>query len=272
MVLRNWLTYILTLTLILLFSCSDNQKESINKTLSIGSDNFTITFENIDYEKKYGSCTNDIDCAEVKFHYPQLLNGGSAVESINKVIFSQLLNSNDEEMNYNSFDEIADSLFTDYKTVQKDFSDYHTAWFIHKKTELTGIVQNFISLKNEVIIYTGGANNYYNVELSVFDLNSGKKQSLSQFVKIDKMTEFLRIGENQFRKIKNISVDQTIKETSYWFENEKFYLPENFSISDSGFVFFYNLYEIAPRSEGFTELFIPKEELKDIIISNKIFE
>lgn len=270
MIWRNWLIYLLTL--ILLFSCSDNLKNSRNKTLSISSNDFTITFDNIEYEKKYGSCTNDTDCADVKIFYPQLLSGSSRIDLINSNIVSQLLSTNDEEMNYKSFDEIADSLFADYQSVQKDFSDYRTAWYIHKSTKLESIVKNYISLKNEVIIYTGGANNYYNVDLSVFDLNSGKKQSLTQFINKDNMTEFLKIGENQFRKIKNIEENQTIKDTGYWFENDKFYLPENFSISDSGFVFFYNLYEIAPRSEGLTELFISKEELKDIIKSNYIFE
>lgn len=270
MILRNWLAYLLTL--ILLSSCKDNQKNITSKVLSISSNDFNIAFENIDYEKKYGSCANDTDCADVKILYPKLLNGSSGIGMINSNIISQLLSTNDEEMNYKSFDEIADSLFADYQSVQKDFSDYRTAWFIHKSIELISIVHNYISLKNEVIIYTGGANNYYNVELSIFDLNSGKKQSLTQFVKKDRMAEFLKISENQFRKIKNIKENQTIEETGFWFENDKFYLPENFSISDSGFVFFYNLYEIAPRSEGFTELFIPKEELKDIIITNKIFE
>lgn len=268
--MRNWLTYFLPL--VLLFSCSHQEKESTSKTLSISSDKYSITFENIDYEKKYGCCTNDTDCADVKIQYPKLLSGSSGIDLINRNIISQLLSTNDEVMNYKSFDEIADSLFADYKTVQNDFSDYHTAWFIHKSTKLTNIVQNYISFKNEVIIYTGGANNYYNVDLSIFSLNSGKKQSLTQFINKEKMNELLKIGENQFRKIKNISKNQTIKETGYWFKDDKFYLPENFSISDSGFVFFYNLYEIAPRSEGFTELFIPKDELKDIINTNNIFE
>ena len=108
--------------------------------------------------------------------------------------------------------------------------------------------------------------------MSVIDLNSGEQQSLIHFIDKDRIEEFYKIGESHFRKVKNISENQTIKETGYWFENDKFYLPDNFIISDSGFVFFYNLYEIAPRSEGYTELFIPKEELNDILLTNNIFK
>ena len=255
-----------------MLSCSDNQKESTSNSFSLSSDTFTITFEYKDYEKKYGACINDTDCAEVRVHYPQLLDGSDAVTHINDAIVSSLMNDDDAEMQYKSFDEIADSLISQYKSVQKEFSEYHTAWFIHKDIELTGIIQNYLSIKNEVTMYTGGANTYYNVNLSVIDLNSGKRQFLTQFIYKDRMNEFLKIGESHFRKIKNISENQTIKETGYWFENDKFYLPENFNISDSGFVFFYNLYEIAPRSEGYTELFIPKEELNDILITNNIFK
>ena len=270
MIVKKWITYILIL--ILSFACSDKQKKSTSSSLNLSSDTFTIAFEYKDYEKKYGACINDTDCAEVKLHYPQLLDGSDAVAHINEAIVSNFMNDDDEEMLYRSFDEIADSLISQYKSVQKEFSDYHTAWFIHKDAELTGIIQNYLSIKNEVTMYTGGANTYYNVDLSVFNLNSGKQQSLTQFVDKDRMDEFFKIGESQFRKIKHIAENQTIKETGYWFENDKFYLPDNFNISDSGFVFFYNLYEIAPRSEGFTELFIPKEELKNIVNTNKIFK
>jgi len=270
MIVKKQLTYLLIL--ILLFSCSDKQKKSTNSSHTLSSDTFTIAFEYKDYEKKYGSCINDTDCAEVKLHYPQLLDGNDAVAHINDFIVSSLMNDDDEEMLYRSFDEISDSLISQYKSVQKEFSDYHTAWFIHKTTELTGIIQNYLSIKNEVTMYTGGANSYYNIDLIVIDLNSGKRQSLSSFVSKDKIDELLNIGENHFRKIKDIQENQTIKETGYWFENDEFYLPDNFNISDSGFVFFYNLYEIAPRSEGYTELFIPKEKLKDILLTNIFFK
>ncbi|VAX19372.1 hypothetical protein MNBD_IGNAVI01-2285 [hydrothermal vent metagenome] len=166
---------------------------------------------------------------------------------------------------------MTDSLISEYKSVQKDFDDYHIPWFIHKDLELSGIVQNYISLKNEVTMYTGGANDYYNVDLMVFDFSSGKKMLLNQFVRKDKMDVLLKIGENEFRRIKDFSPNISIKKSGYWFENDKFYLPDNFNISDSGFVFFYNLYEIAPRAEGYTKLFIAKDKLKGLLQNDKFF-
>ena len=269
MKIRNWLTGILLLSLF--FSCKEEQKESVKKFQTLSSDNTTVTFDYHLYQKKYGSCLNNIDCAEVKINYPQLLNGSNKIELINNAIISQLLSDNDEDASYQSFDEISDSLFSQYQNVQKAFSDYKTGWSILKNMNVSGVVNNFISIKKEVIIYTGGANNYFNVTLSIFDLNSGEQQLLSKFVNLEKMDELLKIGEKNFKKIKNISEDQTLRDSCFWFENDKFYLPDNFSVSDYGFVFFYNLYEITPRSEGFTELFIPKEELLDVLITGLVY-
>ena len=268
--MKQWLTYLICLSFV--FSCSDELKETTNTLLTLNSDVFKIEFEYRDYENSYRTSANDTDNAKVKIHYPHLLSGSDAIVQINNAIMSELLDGFDEEINFNSFDEIADSLFTQYRSVHEEFSDYHTAWFIHKKIIFSGILANYISIKSETTMYTGGANSYYNIDLSIFDLYSGRKQSLSDFVFEDKMLNFLKIGELNFRKIKNIPINQSIKETGYWFENDKFYLPDNFNITDSGFTFIYNLYEIAPRSEGYTRLFIPKEELKDIIDPNKIFK
>jgi len=264
-------TIVFSILLLFLFSCGKKKEKPSSDVLTLSSDNFTISFEYKDYEKKYGTCIENSDCAEVKIHYPQLLDGTDAAIQINKALMFILLNEEDEEMHYKSFDEIADSLISEYKFVQNDFKDYQIAWFIHKNLELTGIVQNYLSLKNEETMYTGGANSYYNVDLIVFDLRSGNRMTLNQFIRPDKMRELLNIGEQEFRKMKKLSSNVTIDKSGYWFENDKFYLPYNFSISDSGFIFFYNLYEIAPRSEGYTELFIAKDKLKGLLKNDKFF-
>lgn len=264
-------TAIFLIILFILFSCGKKKEKQTSNSLTMSSDNFTVSFEYKDYEKKYGTCIENSDCAEVKIHYPQLLDKTDAALTINKAIMFILLNEEDEEMHYKSFDEITDSIIAEYKSVQNEFKDYNNAWFIHKNLEITGIVGNYLSLKNEVTMYTGGANSYYNVDLIVFDLRSGNRMSLDQFIRPDKMNELLNIGEQEFRRIKKLPSSVTIDKSGYWFENGKFYLPNNFSISDSGFVFFFNLYEIAPRSEGYTELFIPKDKLKDLLQNDKIF-
>ena len=128
-------------------------------------------------------------------------------------------------------------------------------------SKITGAFKNIISITNEEVIFTGGANVFYDLTYTNFDLNSGKLITLDSIIPENSFAKVEAIGESIFTKMKNISTDQSLEKASFWFENKKFALNDNFAVSDSGLIFFYNLYEIAPRSEGTTQLFIPKEKL-----------
>ena len=84
-----------------------------------------------------------------------------------------------------------------------------------------------------------------------------------------KIIELTAIGESIFRKDENLSSTANL-ENEYFFENSKFYLPQNFYISDKGLVFLYNPYEIKPYVAGTTELIIPFSSLKNIVKPNTI--
>ena len=262
-----------SILLLILTFCGKKEEKTSNKIHTLNSDNYTIAFEFKDFEKHYGECVNDSSyCVEVKIHYPRLLDSTEAIKKINRSIKSILLNEEDEEMRYKTFDAIADTMIAEYKSVQKDFGDYNTPWFIHKNFDLAGIVKNYLSIRNEVIMYTGGANEYYNIDLLVFDLNTGKQILLEQLINEDKMNDLLKLGEQEFRKLKGLSPDINIDKSGYWFVDDQFYFPFNYNLTDSGFVFFYNLYEIAPRSEGYTELFISKDKIKDFLKDKNLFD
>ena len=263
---------ILLFLLLALTYCSKKEKNTSGNIQTLGADNYTISFEYKDFEKKYGDCVNEENCVEVKIHYPQLLSGTEAIRQINDSIMSLLLNEEDEEMHYQSFDDIADTLIAEYKSVQKEFEDYNIGWFIHKNLELANIVKNYLSVRNEVIMYTGGANDYYNIDLLVFDLNTGKQIEFEQLVREDKLNDLLQLGEQEFKKLKGLSPDINIDKSGFWFVDDQFYFPFNYNLTDSGFVFFYNLYEIAPRSEGYTELFIPKDKIKPFLKNENLFD
>jgi hypothetical protein len=56
------------------------------------------------------------------------------------------------------------------------------------------------------------------------------------------------------------------------FENDQFFLPDNFAIVEEGITFFYNSYEIAPYAMGATELILRYDELKGIMPKNGVLE
>jgi len=238
---------------------SDTESE---KTLNF--DNNEIRFYEKIYFKSYGSSKEKVDFAELKIQYPEIISNSNATDSINKYILDYLLNLPFNEDPIASFDDLADSLISNYISVQEEFDDYHTGWFIHANSNITGVIKNIITITSEETIYTGGANAFYDLTYSNFYLESGARVKLENILVDNNLSELEKLGEKIFIKMKNIRADQSFDEAGYWFENERFALSDNFAVTDSGLIFFYNLYEIGPRSEGTTKLFIPKEKLNSI--------
>lgn len=250
-----------------LISCFEEKEKETNSndSKSISYNENEIRYYEKIYHKSFGDCSNKIDCAEIKIEYPEIISYGASYDSVNNYIQSLILNIPFNEDEYKSIDEISDSLFSNYISVQKEFSDYHTGWFINTGIKITGVVNNIISLRNDNVIYTGGANAYKNIIFSNFDLKNGNLITVDDIISEKDFTSVEKIGEEIFRKLKKIPKNKSLEEAGFWFENKTFTLNDNFAITDSGLTFIYNLYEIAPRSQGITELFIPRDKLNSLV-------
>ncbi len=245
---------------VLLLGCNKVKENKLNPNSAkvISFDKNEIRYNEKIYHKTYGKCNTNEDCAEIKITFPEIISNGIAYDSINNYIISKTLSLPFNEDKYKSLDEISDSLFSNYIEVQKEFDDYHTGWYIKSNILFLGIMKNIISLKSVEEIYTGGANTFYNVDFANFNLTSGKKIRITDIIPKENLSSLEKISKNVFCELKKIK-DGNFEKAGYWFKNKKFELNNNFAITDSGLVFFYNLYEIAPRSEGTTQLFIPKK-------------
>ena len=255
--------YLFVILLFFFLGCSKEKPIPNNSesTKVFQFDDSEIRYYEKVYYKSYGNPKNEKDFAELKIEYPELISNQEVSDSVNKFILNYLLNLPFNEDTYSDFDEIADSLMSNYISVQQEFNDYHTSWYIHASSKITGVFNNTISIRSEEEIYTGGANTFYNLTFANFNLKTGKYLTLDDIFNESNITIVENIGKDIFNKMKDIPKDQSLEQAGYWFENNVFSLNDNFSITDSGLVFFYNLYAIAPRSEGTTKLFIPKEKL-----------
>ncbi|RFZ84884.1 DUF3298 domain-containing protein [Mucilaginibacter terrenus] len=82
----------------------------------------------------------------------------------------------------------------------------------------------------------------------------------------DKLTH---VADSIFRK------DEKLKDTSslardYFFKDDRFALNNNFSLTPVGIRFMYNEYEIKPYAAGQTELLIPYDKIKELIIPKSV--
>ena len=158
-------------------------------------DNNEIRFYDKIYYKSYGDSKNKVDFAELKIEYPEIISTGIATDSINNHILNYLLNLPFNEDRITSFDEIADSLISNYISVQEEFDDYHTGWYIHANSNINGVYNNIVSIANEEIIFTGGANVFYDLTYSNIDINSGKLVKLENIIVDNKFAEIEKLGE-----------------------------------------------------------------------------
>jgi len=139
----------------------------------------------------------------------------------------------------------------------KPFEIYHTfnCQEVYSKN-------NILILEKNMSSYTGGAHGNYNLQYTLYETEKGEILKLNDMFNYQKLNE---LGRENFLVSKGLKKVSPIKETGYWFENDKFYLPENFTIDNKNITFIYNPYEIASYAEGIIELEIPLIKLKNII-------
>ena len=80
--------------------------------------------------------------------------------------------------------------------------------------------------------------------------------------------ELRKLGEDQFRLVRDLSQDEDLGEAGFWFDDNKFSLNDNFALTEDGIRFFYNSYEIAPYALGTTDITISYDSIKNLLISN----
>jgi len=113
--------------------------------------------------------------------------------------------------------------------------------------------------------YTGGAHANSMVEFKNYNLSNGDEITLDEIIRPDKQTDLKKIGEAEFRKVRELSAEADLGQAGFWFEDNEFYLNDNFLITDSSLVFYYNDYEITAYAYGPTELIIPLFKIKSLV-------
>lgn len=121
-----------------------------------------------------------------------------------------------------------------------------------------------LTLSTFVDEYTGGAHGlHYNI-LSNIDVTTKRKIELKDIIQKEKMKDFTKKAETLFRKLENLSQNESL-EDKFFFENGIFALNDNFGLTKSNLVFYFNEYEIKPYAEGPTTLEIPYEEIDEFL-------
>lgn len=258
------LATILSFTLILFASCVNNNKD---KTANYLSDTVSFNYDSIHiFSKKIiKSDNNTSDTTKALIYFPQFKD-----TIINQFVLKQINDFySEQEKTYSSYNDMAQSFLSGYEDYLKDDKLYKNTWFLNIRIEVLKQRSNYLSLLYTHADYTGGA--HPNTVFSYINYNPKLHTIItldSLFIK-DYKQKLITVAERIFRKHEDLSANESLS-GKYFFEGDKFALPENFTINEDGLNFLYNPYEIKSYAEGTTKLVIPFTELKDIIKPNSI--
>jgi hypothetical protein len=138
--------------------------------------------------------------------------------------------------------------------------------FNWKKTLSMEVIYNanqLLSLRFRKHAYSGGGQGISIQENHVFDIRTGKKLELSDFLIPGYETRLNTMLDKKFRLLNGLKRDENLRLAGFLIDQIEY--TGNFFINNDGIGFYYNVYEVAPHSTGTTELFIPFHELKPLL-------
>ena len=247
------------LLFVIVFSCSKKDPSAEND----------LNYELVKFEMQSEGCDSlrEDNCAKIKYEMPQITSYGNEEVKVKinnsiKLLFSMNENADPDSINFK--EEMSDFI-SEYEEFIKEFPESFQSWFIERTGEVKLNRANIFSIDYMEYSYTGGAHANTEVEFRNYNLSNGDNITLDEIISPEKQTELTKIGEDEFRKLKELSAEADLGQAGFWFENNKFYLNDNFLITDSSLLFYYNNYEITAYAYGPTELIIPFTKIKMLI-------
>ena len=197
--------------------------------------------------------------AIIEINIPNADGNNSVSKSINSTIENFIVNtisfSEDSLINLSLKDAVKkfDSIYVAFKD---DFEENPLIWETLIDGEVTYQSPALTCIAINSYLNTGGAHGNMTISFLNFNSQTGKLLHLDDHIK--NKVDFIKLAEKYF----NIKLQESSHEDGFdnYFMGEDFHLPENIGFSDEGVILLYNVYEIAPYSEGITEFTIPFEE------------
>jgi hypothetical protein len=241
-----------------LFACHQNKSQQTEEQKAKQINNDTLSREYTNFYKTTPNCKTDSCEAYVKAVYPVF-----KVDALNKFISKIITTLPYNGVPTNNLNLAADSFLNDYIKFKQEFPDSPAGYAWDQNFKVAYEDENFINFTCKSYIYTGGAHGLENI--LYFNLSKKDYQLLQLKDIFDKaeIAQLNAIAEQIFRKQEGLKADDSLD--SYFFDEQKFSLNENFIITNKGLKFLYNPYEIKAYAYGRTELLIPYEDIQEII-------
>ena len=223
-----------------------------------------LAYKSKSYEKTspYIDTTKNRDNDQTKAHakYPSFQD-----EWVNERVKTVFFEGKTPEENADDFIEHFEETYHEFLE-DKDFgvSALMMPWEQIHDVSIDYETAKFITLQLDFYTYSGGAHGTPALVYKVFDKTDKRLLTLEDIIQKEKMNDFLKLSELLFKKEKGLRQNQDLFK-DYDFENNTFYLPDNFGMEKEGLVFVYSVYEIKSFADGIITFTVPYPYLKKFL-------
>ena len=242
----------IVLLLLAITSCKDEVP------LVFSSESFT--------EETFDICKT-VSCPEITINYIEALGDKSVTEKINSEITSYIIAAlnigEDTVPRAKTINEAASDFIKVARLHAADFPDMSAEYFAEINVSESYNSNEIVSFEMHHYLYTGGAHGSGNAFFLNIDPRTGNEIPSEALFK--NSIDFTAFAEKKFRESNKIPADESINSTGFWFEDDRFYLPDTMGLTETSFILIYNQYEIASYAEGPVELEIPLKEVKEYL-------
>ncbi len=221
----------------------------------------SFTFEKQNFAVDQLLDCKTIDCASLEINLLKIEDDSQISSTINKEIEKvacAVLNIGENQPE-GSMKQAMQQFNSSYQKISNEFPDEIVPYEATIDCELSFQCESLISIIMDSYVFTGGAHGYGGISYINVDPKTGKRISNKELFK--EYSEFESYAEKIFRSQNEILDGESINSTGFFFENDKFALPENIGFTENEIILYYNPYEISSYAEGAVEIKLNKEEV-----------
>lgn len=216
-------------------------------------------------ESANGCASDTLQCASYEVNYPEFSGLDSAVAKKIRNELDATVSMGNPEAVGKSMKQIGEEFVRDYEDFKKEMPEASGGWYYHADVSVDLATDTLISLTVTEDYYTGGAHGGSGTYFINFNPVTGAEFTLDNLLKTGYLEPLTKVGEEIFRKTREIPDTSSLNENYFEFPDDKFQLNQNYGFNKEGVVFYYNNYEIAPYAAGPTEVLIPYERIRDLL-------
>jgi len=251
------------LFLIWMISCTDPTEQTED---SVHTDSLAYQIKTM--ARTWNQCSPDsVNCTYIQFYYPVFKDLKSPLaDSIQALIAHSFdIKSGTEQ----KLDSAQKGFICEFEESIKGEETSKIPWNLISSLSIAGQNASWICFKESSGGYTGGAHDFGNSQYHILEKSTGKHLHLVIFFDSTGLKKLTRLGESAFCKVRGIGPGQSLEEAGFKFEDNRFFLPENFCFTKEGITFVFNSYEVGPYALGPTEFAIPANQLVNLMKKRK---